>query len=188
VYTPRHLRPRIGWPHGHSVGPSLAQARQLAAWRPTWSKAAGVRALRATVMMPSLFALTYKGFGNLQMALFASFGSFSTLVLVTFAGSRRDKLTAHLGLALTGSALIAIGTVVSSSTALAAVVTVPVAFLVFFGGVGGPNAAAAATGALLAYVLPAASPGTAARHRRASELAPAPPRISHSGCASTSTI
>ena len=39
-------------------------------------------------------------------------------------------------------------------------VTVPVAFTVFFAGVMGPNAATGATGALLAYVLPAASPGT----------------------------
>ena len=30
------------------------------------------------------FALAFKGFGNIQMALFAGFGSFATLVLVTF--------------------------------------------------------------------------------------------------------
>jgi uncharacterized membrane protein YccC len=110
--------------------------------------------------MPTLFALTFKGFGNLQMALFAGFGSFATLVLVTFAGTRADKLRAHLGLAVAGSLLLTIGTAVSSATALAAVVTVPVAFTVFFAGVLGPNAATGATGALLAYVLPAASPGT----------------------------
>ena len=38
--------------------------------------------------------------------------------------------------------------------------TVPVAFVVFFVGVCGPNAAAAINGALLVYVLPAASAGT----------------------------
>src|SRR5207244_4370695 len=53
-----------------------------------------------------------------------------------------------------------IGTAVASSTALAALVTVPVTFAVFFAGVAGPNAAAGVTAALLAYVLPAASPGT----------------------------
>ena len=36
----------------------------------------------------------------------------------------------------------------------------PVVFVVFFSGVIGPNAATGATAALLAYVLPAASPGT----------------------------
>jgi hypothetical protein len=45
------------------------------------------------------------------------------------------------------------------TTALAAVVTLPVTFVVFFAGLAGPNAASGVTGALLAYVLPAASPG-----------------------------
>ncbi len=110
--------------------------------------------------MPALFALTFKVIGNLQMALFAAFGSFATLVLVSFAGSALGKLKAHLALALVGSLLLIVGTAVSSSTALAAIVTVPVAFLVFFAGVAGPNAATGVTGALLLYVLPAASPGT----------------------------
>ncbi|HWX73956.1 MAG TPA: FUSC family protein, partial [Solirubrobacteraceae bacterium] len=78
----------------------------------------------------------------------------------SFAGSRRDKLLAHLALALAGSALLTIGTAVNSTTAVAALVTVPVTFAVFFAGVAGPNAAGGVTGALLAYVLPAASPGT----------------------------
>jgi uncharacterized membrane protein YccC len=110
--------------------------------------------------MPTLFALTLKGFGNLQMALFAGFGSFATLVLVTFAGTRTDKLRAHLGLALAGSVLLTIGTAVNATTAVAAIVTVPVTFAVLFAGVLAPNVATGATGALLVYVLPAASPGT----------------------------
>jgi uncharacterized membrane protein YccC len=121
---------------------------------------AAIRAARATIVMPSLFVITDKLIGNPQMALFAAFGSFATLVLVTFGGRRGEKLIAHAGLALVGSALLIIGTAVSSSTALAAVVTVPVAFVVFFSGIAGPNAAAGVTGALLAYVLPAASAGT----------------------------
>jgi uncharacterized membrane protein YccC len=133
----------------------------LSAWRPTWSPVAATRALRAAVVMPALFALTDQAIGNLQMGLFAAFGSFANLVLVSFAGTPRNKLRAHLALALAGSLLLTIGTLVSSSTALAALVTVPVAFAVFFAGVTGPNAAAGVTGTLLLYVLPAASPGTA---------------------------
>jgi uncharacterized membrane protein YccC len=110
--------------------------------------------------MPALFALAFKGFGNLQMALFAGFGSFATLVLVTFAGTRRDKLIAHAGLGIAGSVLILIGTAVNATTPLAVIVTVPVTFAVFFTGVTSPNAAIAVNGALLSYVLPAASPGT----------------------------
>jgi uncharacterized membrane protein YccC len=129
-------------------------------WLPIWSTPAALRAVRATIVVSGLFALTDKLIGNLQMATFAAFGGFATLVLASFAGTRRDKLVAHAALAVTGSVLLTIGTAVNSSTLLAATVTLPVTFAVFFAGVAGPNAASAATGALLAYVLPAASPGT----------------------------
>ena len=48
---------------------------------PTWSPAAAIRAIRATLVIPGLFALTDVVIGNLQMAIFAAFGGFSTLVL-----------------------------------------------------------------------------------------------------------
>jgi uncharacterized membrane protein YccC len=127
---------------------------------PQWSKPAAIRAVRAAIVMPSAFVIADKVIGSPQMALFAAFGSFATLVLVSFGGNWREKLTAHLGLAVVGSLLLTIGTAVNSSTALAALVTIPVAFAVFFAGVAGPNAASGVTGALLAYVLPAATPGT----------------------------
>jgi uncharacterized membrane protein YccC len=147
--------------HARRPQPSPGQAAP-SFWRVTWSVPAAMRALRATIVMPSLFALTYEVIGNLQMATFASFGSFATLVLASFGGSRRDKAIAHLQLALVGSAALVIGTAVSGKAWLAAVVTIPVAFTIFFGGVAGPNAASGTTAALLAYVLPVASPGTIA--------------------------
>ena len=93
------------------------------------------------------------------MALFAVFGAFATLVLASFGGTRRDKLIAHLGLAVVGSVVLTIGTAVSGTAWLAAIVTIPVAFGIFFAGVAGPNAASGVTAALLAYVLPVASAG-----------------------------
>jgi uncharacterized membrane protein YccC len=126
----------------------------------TWSTEAAVRAVRATVVVCGLFAITLEGIGNLQMATFAAFGGFATLVLASFGGTRRDKLVAHTALAVSGSVLLTIGTAVSGSAALGAIVTVPIAFAVFFAGIAGPNAASAATAVLLGYVLPAASPGT----------------------------
>src|SRR5580692_11422997 len=131
------------------------------AWWPTWSVPAALRTLRAVLVIPSLFALTFEGFGNLQMALFAAFGGFASLIMASFGGSRRDKLVAHLGLAVTGSIALIIGTAVSGTAWLAALVTIPVAFGIFFAGVAGPNAASGVTAALLAYVLPVASPGAA---------------------------
>jgi uncharacterized membrane protein YccC len=129
-------------------------------WLPVWSVPAALRAVRAVVVVCGLFALTNRVIGNLQMATFAAFGGFATLVLASFAGTRRDKLLAHAALAVAGSLLLTIGTAVSSSTVAAALVTVPVTFAVFFAGIAGPNAASGVTAALLAYVLPAASRGT----------------------------
>ena len=121
-----------------------------------------MRAARAVIVIPSLFALTIKVIGNEQLATFAAFGGFATLVLAGFGGTRWDKARSHLALAAGGVVLIAIGTAVSSSTPLAAVVTLAVAFVVLFAGILGPNAANGATSALVAYVLSAATPGTPA--------------------------
>jgi uncharacterized membrane protein YccC len=125
---------------------------------------AGLRALRATLVIPAMFAFTSQVVKNPQIATFSAFGGFATLVLAGFGGTRRDKLVAHFGLACTGSVLIVIGTAVStgsstgSKAAIAAAVTVVVTFCVLFAGMTGPNAAIGATAAMLTYVLPAASP------------------------------
>jgi hypothetical protein len=133
-----------------------------AAWRISWSTPALLRAIRATIVVPGLFALAFKVIGDAQMTLFATFGGFATLIFANFGGTRRDKLTAHLGLAVAGSLALIIGTLVSGTTWLAALVTIPVAFAIFFAGVLGPNAAGGVNGALLGYVLPVASAGGAA--------------------------
>src|SRR5215469_11219360 len=95
-------------------------------WKPVWSVPAALRAVRATVVVPSLFAITDKVIGNPQMALYATFGGFATLVIASFGGTRKDKLIAHIGLAITGSLALIIGTLVSGTTWLAVLVTVPV--------------------------------------------------------------
>jgi uncharacterized membrane protein YccC len=130
-------------------------------WRPSWSVAAALRALRATLVVPSLLALTFKGLHDPQMAVFAVFGSFGALVMTTFGGSRRDKLIAHSGLALAGSVALILGTLGSGSAWVAALVTLPVTFAIYFAGAAGPNAAAGVTATLLAFVLPIASGGGA---------------------------
>jgi uncharacterized membrane protein YccC len=119
-----------------------------------------MRALRAVLVIPAVFALTYEGFGNLQIALFAAFGGFASLIIASFGGSRRDKLVAHLGLAVTGSIALIIGTAVSGIEWLAVLVTIPVAFGILFAGVAGPNAASGVSAALFGYLLPVATPGT----------------------------
>jgi len=144
-----------------AAGGRPVQPRARTAWSRVWSTEASLRALRAVLVVPGLFAITDQLIGNLQMATFASFGGFATLVMSSFGGTRRDKAVAHLGLALTGTALVVIGTLVSSSVLLASLVTLPVTFVVLFAGALEPNAASGAMGALLAFVLPAVSAGTA---------------------------
>ena len=122
-----------------------------------WCKSAAISALRAMIIVSGLFALCFEVIGNGQMTLFAVFGSFAALLMATFGGSRRDKAIAYLGLIAAGSVALTIGTLVSGSVWLAIVVTIPVAFAIFFVGVAGPNAANGATAALLAYVIPVAS-------------------------------
>src|SRR5580700_4748260 len=129
-------------------------------WWPVWSVPAAMRAIRAVVVIPALFALTYEGFGNLQMALFAAFGGFANLVVASFGGSRRDKAIAHLGLALTGSVGLIIGNAVNEIDWLAVLVTIPVTFGIFFAGVAGPNAASGVIAALFPFVLSVVTPGT----------------------------
>jgi hypothetical protein len=118
-----------------------------------------MRTARAVVVIPSLFALTYEGFGNLQMALFAAFGGFANLVVASFGGTKRDKAIAHFGLALAGSVGLIIGTAVHGIDWLAVLVTIPVTFGIFFAGVAGPNAASGVVAALFPYVLPVATAG-----------------------------
>ena len=138
--------------------PDLSVTRP--AWWPAWSVPAALRTLRAVLVIPTLFALTYEGVGNLQMALFAAFGGFANLIFASFGGSKRDKIIAHLGLAVIGSIGLIIGTAVNGITALAVLVTIPVAFGIFFAGIAGPNAASGVTAALLPFVLSVATPGT----------------------------
>jgi uncharacterized membrane protein YccC len=134
--------------------------RTRPAWWPAWSVPAALRTARAVIVIPSLFALTYEGFGNLQIALFAAFGGFANLVVGSFGGSRRDKLIAHFGLALTGSVGLIIGTAINGIEWLAVLATIPVTFGIFFAGVAGPNVASGIIAALFPYVLSVVTAGT----------------------------
>jgi len=138
---------------------ALARWLRSARWRPAWSVPAAMRAARATLVIPGLFAIATKVIHDQQMALFVVFGGFATLVVAGFGGSRRDKLSAHAQLAIVGSIAIIIGTLVSGTPWLAAVVTIPVTFTIFFAGVLGPAPATGTTAALFAYVLPVVSMG-----------------------------
>ena len=115
-------------------------------------------AARAAIVIPAVFALADKVIEQPQTSILAAFGSFALLVLVEFTGPPQTRLAAYLGLACVGAAFITLGTLCSRHAWLAAGAMAVVGFAVLFAGVINGYFAAAATGALLTFVLPVTLP------------------------------
>src|SRR5919204_897215 len=115
-------------------------------------------AARAAIVMPGVFAFADQVIGKPQTSLFAAFGSFAVLVLVEFGGRWRTRLVAYLAFAAVGVVLITLGTLCSRAAFLAAGATGVVGFVTLFSGVFSGYLAAASTGAILLFVLPANIP------------------------------
>ena len=118
--------------------------------------AAVKRSVRAAVVMPAVFAIGHLAFSDSQIGLFGAFGSFALLLLVDFPGRPRTRLFGYIGLFGVGVCLISLGTVASSHEVVAVVSMFLVGFAVLFAGIVLPQAAIAATAALLLFVLPVA--------------------------------
>ncbi len=108
--------------------------------------------------MPAVFALADRVIGQPQTSIFAAFGSFAILVLVEFGGPPQARFVAYLGLACVGATFITLGTLCSRNEWLAAGAMSVVGFATLFAGVINGYFAAAATGALLTFVLPVTLP------------------------------
>ncbi|MDP9284537.1 MAG: FUSC family protein [Actinomycetota bacterium] len=115
-------------------------------------------AARAAIVMPAVFALADKVIGQPQTSIFAAFGSFAMLVLVEFGGPRRTRFLAYLGLAFVGAAFITLGTLCSRNPWLGAGAMAAVGFVTLFSGAISGYFAAAASGAILTFVLPVTIP------------------------------
>jgi uncharacterized membrane protein YccC len=115
-------------------------------------------AARAAIVMPAVFAFADNVIQQPQTSIFAAFGSFAFLVFVEFGGSTRARLAAYLGLACVGALFITLGTLCSRDAWLAAGSMAIVGFATLFSGVISGYFAAAATGALLTFVLPVTIP------------------------------
>jgi uncharacterized membrane protein YccC len=115
-------------------------------------------AARAAIVMPAVFAFADKVIGDPQTATFAAFGSFAMLVLVDFTGPMRSRFVAYLGLALAGGVNIVLATLCSRNAWLATVAMALVGFVILFSGVINGYFAAAATSALLTFILPVTIP------------------------------
>jgi uncharacterized membrane protein YccC len=119
------------------------------------------RAIRAAVVIPSLFAFTFEVIGNPALATFAAFGGFALLLFVDFPGNWTGRLTSYLMLSISGAVLISLGTLVSRNDWLAVAAMVVVGFGVLFVGTLSVSIAAAGRAALLMFILPVSLPGTA---------------------------
>src|ERR1017187_4238318 len=108
--------------------------------------------------MPAMFALADQVIKQPQTAIFAAFGSFAFLVLAEFGGPPRTRLTAYLSLAGAGVVLIVVGTLCSGNAWLPEGAMAVVGFAILFSGVINGYFTAAATAAILLFVLPVAVP------------------------------
>ena len=115
-------------------------------------------AVRAAIVMPTVFAVAYLVIQEPQTAIFAAFGSFAMLVLVDFSGPPKSRFNAYLTLATTGAVFVVLGTLCSRNAWLAAGAMAAVGFAILFSGVINGYFAAGGTAAILAFVLPVSIP------------------------------
>jgi uncharacterized membrane protein YccC len=104
--------------------------------------------------MPLMFAIGQEVIGDPTVGTFAAFGSFAMLLMVDFPGPLPARVADQAWLALTGALLVALGTLASSATWLAAVAMTVVAFGVLFAGVVSSVLAGATSALLIAFILP----------------------------------
>ncbi|HEY1320380.1 MAG TPA: hypothetical protein VGF32_09040, partial [Streptosporangiaceae bacterium] len=112
------------------------------------------RSLCAAVVVPAIFAISRAITSDVQVALFASFGSFALMLFVSIPGTRSDRLRQYLALIAAAALLIVTGSLCSDNDALAIAGMAVAAFVVLFAGVLSPAAALGSTYLLLAFVLP----------------------------------
>ena len=129
----------------------------LAAHDPGWY--AAHRAVRAAVVVPTVFALGSVVIADAQLATFGAFGSFALLLFVDFPGNRGSRLAAYLMLGVSGVVLISLGTLASRVSWLAVAAMAVAGFAVLFAGVISSVIAAAGRAALLTFILAVMLPG-----------------------------
>jgi hypothetical protein len=118
------------------------------------------RAARAAIVIPLAFAFADLVLRAPQSLVFVMFGCFALLVISDFGGFRRPRAIAYLTATLVGAALVALGTFVSSSTWLPAVVMFIVGFAISFSRIFGGYVAAANLGMLLSFVIAVTIPAS----------------------------
>ena len=120
------------------------------------------RAIKMAVVLTVALAIATLVSDNVQLAVFASFGTVAILLFADFPGTPSARTSAFLMLFAVGAVLIVLGTLCSELGWLAVVSMAVVGFVVSFAGVLSAAAAGATRAALLTFILPVTIPATAA--------------------------
>src|SRR5207253_9691577 len=102
--------------------------------------------------------LADKGIQQPQTSILAAFGSFAMLAFVEFAGPPHTRFLAYVAFAFAGAAFVTLGTLCSRNAWAGAGAMAAVGFIALFSGVVSGYFGAAATGAILTFVVPATIP------------------------------
>src|SRR5271170_1968263 len=116
------------------------------------------RAGRIAIVVPGMLAIGFEILGHPVVAVFAGLGSLATLLFVEFRGPRLVRLQEQTMLAVSSGALVALGTLVSRWTWLAAITMALVAFVVLFSGVVSSVLASAANAQLVGLIVAVSFP------------------------------
>lgn len=120
--------------------------------------AARRRAARAALVLPILFALSIYGIKNMNVAIYAAFGSIALLIFVDLSGPMRNRLQAQAALSVIGAVFICLGTLTSHIIWLSVLSMGIVTIVVIFAGVVSSVLASATTSLLLVFILSTAVP------------------------------
>lgn len=120
------------------------------------------RGLRAAIAVSIALPLSLFLVGNPQFTLFAAFGSLALIVFVDFPGNRQLRAFSYVTLGFVGMVLIALATLMSTTSWLAVLGMAVIGSAILFAGVLSAATAAASRALLLAYVLPVTVPVPAA--------------------------
>ncbi|HLM49082.1 MAG TPA: FUSC family protein [Solirubrobacteraceae bacterium] len=118
------------------------------------------KALRTTLVAPTLLAIGLVTDAPEEGTLFAVFAAISLLGLADFGGPRRQRATAYLLAVAVGALAVAVGTLTSDSAVLSAVVMLVYGFAVALCRSYGGLFISAQAPLLLAFLLAATVPGT----------------------------
>lgn len=123
---------------------------------PQW---AARRAVRAAILVPGTFAISFLLLRDPTAALFSAFGSTTLLLYVDFGGPIRPRVQSQLALIVGTAALLCIGTLAQQNIWVATGVTLVVTFGILFFGIASSVLANAQASLLISFLLPLTLPG-----------------------------